>query len=113
MENGKLLAVSDRLDEALRRMCRASFNIKVFILENMKSKGRQYTKISRIKNKSVGWEVVSHPQYSTIIELRDFHLFQSLERFISIRTFKIKDVENNFESFARKIPDFFLKTVLL
>ena len=59
--------------------------------------------------KSLGWEVLPHPPYSPDLAPSDFHLFRSLEHFISGKRFiNVHEVEAELNSFiSSKDVNFF------
>ena len=58
------------------------------------------------KKNELGWEVMPHPPYSPNISPSDFHLFQSLQHFLSGKKFEnLDDVISRY--FAQKPIDFY------
>jgi len=57
----------------------------------------------------LGWEVLSHPDYSPDLAPFDYHLFRSLEHFLRDKTFKNReDLRNKLALyFASKAAQFY------
>jgi len=68
-----------------------------------------FAKITQQKNRDLGWEVLPHPLYTLNIALSDYHLFRSLEHFLSGNTFRdtveVKTALSEF--FASKQASFY------
>ena len=50
-----------------------------------------FAKITQQKNRGLGWEVLPHPPYTLNIAPFEYHLFRSLEHFLSGKTFRDTD----------------------
>jgi len=63
--------------------------------------------------KGFGWEVLPHPPYSPDIAPSDYHLFLSLQHFLSGKEFKNKDNVHTGMSdfFASKSKDFYRRGI--
>ena len=80
----------DRLRTKLATDRPALVNRKGVILHQ--DNARPHTaKLTRDKLKSFGWEVLPHPSFSPDIAPSDYHLFQSLQHFLSGKDFNTKE----------------------
>jgi histone-lysine N-methyltransferase SETMAR len=98
----------DRLHQALIEKRPALVNRKGVILQH--DNARPHTaRITQQKIRDLGWEVLPHPPYSPDTAPSDYHLFRSLEHFLSGKTFRnideIKTAISDF--FASKQPSFY------
>ncbi|GFW78835.1 histone-lysine N-methyltransferase SETMAR [Trichonephila clavipes] len=61
------------------------------------------------KINGLGWEVLPHPPYSPDIAPTDFHLFRSMQHFLTNKTFQNLDGMKNATSryFTEKPIDFY------
>ena len=71
----------------------------VLFLKTGRVNAREHsTKQTQDKRRWLWWENLPHPPFSPDLKPPDFHLFQSLEHFISSKTFRNKEVENGFSN---------------
>jgi [histone H3]-lysine36 N-dimethyltransferase SETMAR len=80
----------DRLRKILIKKRPALVNQKGVILLHDNAKPH-IAKITRKKLKEFGWEVLPHPSFSPDLAPSDYHLFQSLQHFLSDKNFKNKE----------------------
>ena len=98
----------DNLKIAVQKKRPAMFNRKNIILHH--DKARPHAALgTRQKIAEVGWEILSHPPYSPDIASSDYHLFLSLQNFLTGKKFKNEeDVERALvQFFASKDETFF------
>ncbi len=82
----------DRLRESLASKRPALVNRRGVILQQ--DNARPHTaKVTRAKLKELGWEILPHPPYSPDIAPSDYHLFQSLQHFLSGKVFTDKNAK--------------------
>jgi [histone H3]-lysine36 N-dimethyltransferase SETMAR len=68
------------------------------------------TKKTQQKIKDLGWEVLSHPPYSPDIKPSDYHLFISMQHFLSDKVFRnINDIKISLSKFFASKPTTFYK----
>ncbi|XP_047364411.1 histone-lysine N-methyltransferase SETMAR-like [Vespa velutina] len=94
----------DRVNQSLIEKYPAIVNKKGVILQDTHCTRRTLEKINEL-----GWEVLPHPLYSPDIAPSHFHLFRSLQHFLSGKKFEnLGDVENAISSyFTQKPIDFY------
>ena len=98
----------DRVNQSLIEKCPAIVNRKGVILQHDNARPhcarRTLEKINEL-----GWEVLPHPPYSPDIVPSDFHLFRSLQHFLSGKKLKnLDDVQNVISRyFVLKPIDFY------
>ena len=98
----------ERLHEALKAKRPALVNRRKIMFHQ--DNARPHTaKMTQMKIKGLGWEIVPHPPYSPDIAPSDFHLFRSLQHFLGGKRFHdIAAVEIALsEFFDSKKPSFY------
>ena len=106
--SGVYSAQSERLDQALRRKEPALINRKGVILhhDNARPHAARFT-VDKIRQ--LGWEVLPQPAYSPDIAPSDYHLFRSLQHFLSGKNFQIEKCIKNVltDFFESKSQEFY------
>jgi [histone H3]-lysine36 N-dimethyltransferase SETMAR len=74
-----------------------------FSEENKDNLRPHFAKITQQKNRDLGREVLPHPPYTLNIAPSDYHLFRSLEHFLSGKIFR----DTHTEYFASKQASFY------
>jgi histone-lysine N-methyltransferase SETMAR len=97
----------DRLRDALAEKRPALLNRNKLILHQ--DNARPHTaKLTQQKIRALGWEVLPHPPYSPDIAPSDYHLFQSLQHYLSGKTFAdLEALRNGLADFFAQKPDTF------
>jgi histone-lysine N-methyltransferase SETMAR len=98
----------DKVNENLKEKRSALVNRKGFIFHQDNAKPHTSLQTTQ-KLKELGWELMEHPPYSPDIAPSDFHLFRSLQNFLSGAKFRSAEETKNAVSdfFCSKKPDFF------
>lgn len=96
----------DQVNEVLHQNCPTFLNKKVVILQHDHTRVHS-EKQTQGKISSKEQEILPDPPYLPDLACTDFHLYQ-LEHFISGRTFRNKEVENNHSNFFQGKPRFIL-----
>ncbi|GFW70062.1 mariner Mos1 transposase [Trichonephila clavipes] len=70
--------------------------------------------VTRQNPRELGWEVLMHPPYSPDLAPSDYHLFLTLQNFLSNKTLESReDCENRLlEFFANKDQDFYDRGIM-
>lgn len=98
----------DRLNQSLVEKCPAIVNRRGVILQHDNARPH-CAKRTLEKINGLGWEVLPHPAYSPDIAPSDFHLFRSLQHFLSDKKFEnLEDMQIAIcRYFAQKPIDFY------
>ncbi|XP_035734903.1 histone-lysine N-methyltransferase SETMAR-like [Vespa mandarinia] len=102
----------DRVNQSLSEKYPAIVNRKGVILQH--ENARPYCARRTLeKINELGWEVLPHPSYSPDIAPSDFHLFRSLQHFLSGKKFEnLDDVQNAISRyFTQKPIDFYRSSI--
>jgi histone-lysine N-methyltransferase SETMAR len=99
----------ERLRDALLAKRPALINRKGVILQHDNAKPHT-AKLTQQKLRGLGWEVMPHPAYSPDVAPSDFHLFRSLQHFLSGNSFEdIDAIRSALTAFFASKPASFYK----
>ncbi|GFV60675.1 histone-lysine N-methyltransferase SETMAR [Trichonephila clavipes] len=97
----------DRLNQSLIEEYPAIINRKGVILQHDYARPHCARKTLE-KINGLGWEVLPHPPYSPDIVPPDFHLFRSMQHFLTNKTFQNLDMKNTISRYFTEKPiDFY------
>ena len=107
--SNQLTRLSEALDAKRPHKYKGSRKV-ILLLDNAKP---HIEKTTRQTIENLGWEFLPHPAYSPDEAPSDYHLFQSMQHFLSEKTFQdIKSVRKEVvQYFASKSVSFFEKGI--
>ena len=94
----------DRVNDGISRLWLSHLRRKGAILQHDKARPHISIKVQQ-KILQLGWEVLSHPPYSSDILPSDYHLFRSLQHHLTRQEFKDEEtVRESISSFIASKP---------
>ncbi|VDO61914.1 unnamed protein product [Heligmosomoides polygyrus] len=98
---------ANRLNQALLKKYPAIVNRKGVILHH--DNARQNCAKRKLEEiNELGWEVLPHPPYSPVLTPSDYHLYRSLQHFLSGKKFEsLEDIQNAMSIYFAQKPQKF------
>ena len=102
-----------RLSQALetKRLYKAKGEREVILLHDNARPHVAKTNRNTIEN--LGWEVLSHPAYSTDLAPSDYHLFRSMQHFLSEKNYlDLEEIKKDISQyFTSKLASFYERMI--